>query len=107
MREKLIESLIQVEKDARQLEEEGHKEAKKLRDQYSRKIDSERKERLASVRKKGKKMIEQAEKEALEYRKQKEADLEKELAEMEERFSRIKDEVCTSYFNKIVKVEGE
>ncbi|ACL70693.1 hypothetical protein Hore_19460 [Halothermothrix orenii H 168] len=107
MREELIEALIQVEKDARRLEEEGHKEAKKLCKYYRQKMDQEKEKRLLKARQEGKNLVKQAEQEAREYAQQLEKNKAKELKEMEARFNRIKSDVVNKYFKQITGFEGE
>lgn len=107
LREKLIETLIQVEKDARQMEEEGYREARNLRKEYRSKMELEKKERLEQIQEEGKRIVHEAIKEAKEYQKQVELDLKREIETMETKFSQVRQDVLDKYFNKIVQTKGE
>lgn len=106
MQEELIERLVEVEKKALQLEEEGKKEAEGLKKKYQERMAREERVKLKKADEKGQQMLAEAENEAQNYVERIEKELNKKLEQMEKEYHKINNQLIEKYFNEIINLKG-
>ncbi len=101
MKEELINSLVQIEKDARQIEDEGKREIAELQKEYQDRMNREEEEFVTRARQEGEKLVECAENEAKNYARQRRKNTQDEIEQIRSGFDGIKEELTNYFFDQI------
>lgn len=106
MQEGLIEKLINIEKDARKLKAEAEGEIDNLEKKYQERMSREERVRIREAKNKGEKLLKDTVEGAVKYANRVKKESEREIAENEEGYLKVKDSLLSKYFKIITGNKG-
>lgn len=102
MQEELIEEVINIEKQAKELKNSTVKEIEELEEKYQQRMDKEKKLKLAKAKQDGQELVEKKQSNAEKFADNLTEESKKEIKAIESDYQKIKDDLLNDFFKRII-----